>query len=62
MNKIRLCACDHCVATAILAGRVSVAMGHLRNLDAVLSEHQHRDLRENSNHRHVAVVAREGIA
>lgn len=47
---------------AILAGRVSVALGHLRHLDAVLSEHQHRDLHENRNHRHVAAVAREGIA
>jgi len=47
---------------AIHAGRISVAVRHLSDLDAVLREHQHRDLRENSNHRHVAIVAREGVA
>ena len=52
----------HGAIDAILAGRVSVALRHLQHLDAVLSEHQHRDLHENRNHRHVAAVAREGIA
>lgn len=48
--------------SAILAGRVSLAMSHLQDLDAVLSEHQSRDIHENRKHRHVAVVAKDGIA
>jgi hypothetical protein len=47
---------------AILAGRVSLAVNHLRDLEAVLSEHQARDLHENRQHRHVAAVARDGVA
>ena len=48
--------------SAILAGLVSLAMSHLQDLDAVLSEHQSRDIHENRKHRHVAVVAKDGIA
>lgn len=47
---------------AINAGRVSLAMRQLQDLDALLTEHQTRDLRENAGHRHVAIVARDGVA
>lgn len=47
---------------SIIDGRPARAVTMLAQLEAITREHQARDVRENHEHRHMATVARDGVA